>query len=158
MVALRRPELTDVVARSVALVILVSTIFVEVIFTTVRVPATFKFPDKLILPPVIVVAESRIDDTVPNEPTVENNVLVDIFVANTFVIVLLEPLILAVLTLVDPDNVPAFTLTATTLSVFIFTEVKLVILALLDVIFVATKFVVVIFDNEKYVNSLDVVL
>ena len=61
------------------------------IFTTVSVPATFKFPEREIVPPVIVDAETSVDDTVPNEPIVEYNEAVEIFVANTFVIVLLEP-------------------------------------------------------------------
>ena len=37
-------------------------------FTTVSVPATFKFPERLILPPVIVVADIRVEATVPIEP------------------------------------------------------------------------------------------
>ena len=100
-VALRTPELTDVVANKVAVVIFVSTIFVDVILTTVRVPATFKFPDKLILPPVIVVAESKVDETVPNEPIVEYNVLVEIFVATIFVDVAFVETMLVISALAD---------------------------------------------------------
>jgi hypothetical protein len=100
-VALRTPELTDVVANKVAVVIFVSTIFVDVILTTVRLPATFKFPDKLILPPVIVVAESKVDETVPNEPIVEYNVLVEIFVATIFVDVAFVETMLVISALAD---------------------------------------------------------
>jgi len=86
-VALSIPEDTLVVANNVAVVILLSTILVDVIFTTVSVPATFKFPDKLILPPVIISVDNKVDETVPNELIVEYNVLVDIFVATIFIVV-----------------------------------------------------------------------
>jgi hypothetical protein len=80
-IAFNTPELTLVVANNVAVVIFDSTILVDVIFTTVRYPATFKLPDKLILPPVIISVDNNVDETVPNEPIVEYNVLVEIFVA-----------------------------------------------------------------------------
>ena len=86
---------------TVPVLIAVSTKLVVVIFTTVNVPATFKLPDKLTEPPVIVVALINDDDTVLNVPRVDtiepvvilvftilvtvafvaNNVVVEIFVA-----------------------------------------------------------------------------
>ena len=52
-------------------VILVSTKFVVVIFTEVKVPATNKSPDKYILPPLTVEAESHEEETVAKVPIVE---------------------------------------------------------------------------------------
>lgn len=48
----------------------VSSKFVVVTFTVVRVPATTKLPDKLTLPPVNVVAETTVEVTVEKVPTV----------------------------------------------------------------------------------------
>jgi hypothetical protein len=95
-----------VVILAIPAVIFVSTKFVDVIFTTVRVPPTFKFPDKLKFAPVIVVAESKLDETVPNEPIVEYREAVDIFVATKFVIVLFVPCIDPELILVVANKVP----------------------------------------------------
>jgi len=50
--------------------IIVSTKLLVVMFTTVSVPPMFKSPDKLIDPPVIVVALTNELDTVLNEPSV----------------------------------------------------------------------------------------
>ena len=48
-----------------------STKFVVVIFTEVKVPATNKSPDKLKLEPLMVVAESHDEETVAKVPIVE---------------------------------------------------------------------------------------
>ncbi|NDC56864.1 MAG: hypothetical protein EBZ69_08700 [Alphaproteobacteria bacterium] len=60
-------ELTDVETNIVPTLIFVSTRFVEVMFTTVKVPPIFKFPERLMLPPVIIEAEISVEATVPIE-------------------------------------------------------------------------------------------
>ena len=65
----------------------VSIRLVAVILTTVRVPATFKSPDKLIEPPVIVVAAIREELIVEAVRVVIRALVVVTFVVNKFVIV-----------------------------------------------------------------------
>ena len=62
--------------RAIPTVILVSTKFVVVIFTEVKVPATNKSPERYIFAPVIVCADNNEVLTVPNEPIVECKVAV----------------------------------------------------------------------------------
>jgi hypothetical protein len=111
----------------------VSTRFVDVMLTTVRVPATSKFPDKLIFPPVIVVAEIRVEESVLIVPDVANKTPVVTPVALSVPAVTLvattdpELIILLTILVMLPDvanktpvvtpvalTVPAVTLVATT--------------------------------------------
>jgi hypothetical protein len=104
-----------------------------VIFTTVSVPPTFKFPDKLILPPVIIPADSNVDETVPNEPIAEYKVLVDIFVETAFVTVIFVALSIPEDILVVANNVPVVSPVVN----IALPELKVVYTAFVTVVFVA---------------------
>jgi hypothetical protein len=106
-----------------------------VIFTTVRVPPTFKLPDKLILPPVIIPADNKVDETVPNELIVEYNVLVEIFVATMFIDVAFVLYKAPEDTLVVANNV-AVVIPVVNIP---FPEVKVVATAFVTVVFVALR-------------------
>jgi len=115
---------------TVPVLIAVSTKLVVVIFTTVNVPATFKLPDKLTEPPVIVVALINDDDTVLNVPRVDT----------------IEPVVILAFTrLVTVAFVPV------NVEVEIFVATKLVLLILVVINEVAVNLVKAAFDAVKLV-------
>jgi hypothetical protein len=95
----------EVLAKTTPADTLVSTKLVEVILTTVRVPATFKLPDKWALAPLIVVAFNRavptvVAETVPAVIVPAITVPAVIPVATTLVVVTVVANTLVAVTLV----------------------------------------------------------
>lgn len=131
--------LSDDVTRIDPAETFVSSKFVVVTLTVVSVPATTKLPDKLMFPPVNVVADNNVEVTVENEPRVENNT--------------------PAVTPVVATRVPAVTLVTTTLPIVAEDVDTLLVVIRVEAnnvgtvkVLVTCKLFVVMFDTKTFVE------